>query len=125
MDYRLSSALARSVPRLLIVFVLVLGAIPFAVSSVPTASARAPQAAAWDMVGTTDQNLIIHTNPVGVTFTSAGDAFRKLQRGVDSLPFNLADDSDGSFPTDTLGIIATADTEQFFGGSSSFSAPSG
>lgn len=73
---------------------------------------------AFDMVNSTSQNLLSHTNPF-VDAWGAGDAFQKLQRGVNEtpfgLPFAIADDSAGSFPPDDQGIIGVADTEEFFG----------
>ena len=69
---------------------------------------------AFDMVGSTSQNLISFTNN-SPAFSSAGDGFGKYTVG-DSIPFSIVDDSGGSFPADTLGIIDSAtNTDEFFG----------
>jgi hypothetical protein len=74
------------------------------------------QVVAYDMVGSTSQNLISHTNPWDGGFTSAGDGFQKFQRGVSpSIPFSVVDDSLVIFPADSLGIIKDGNTDVFFG----------
>lgn len=71
---------------------------------------------AFDLVGSGSQNLIAHTNAYAGAFSSAGDGFEIYQRGVSSsIPFAVLDDSAGSFPPDTLGIIGTNNTGRFFG----------
>ncbi len=79
-------------------------------------STAVPMAVAYDMVGSTSQNLLSFTDDPAIPFTSAGDGFNKFQRGVSaSIPFAVVDDSAGSFPGDTLGIIKTGNTDEFFG----------
>ncbi|MGB5174190.1 MAG: hypothetical protein WBQ30_05560, partial [Thermoanaerobaculia bacterium] len=81
-----------------------------------SAGAPPPVAIAFDMVGSTSQNLVSFTDDPAIPFTSAGDGFNKFQRGVSvSIPFAVVDDSAGSFPGDTLGIIKTGNTDEFFG----------
>lgn len=62
-------------------------------------------------------NLIGSTaNPPLGSFTSAGDGFDIFQRGVSaSIPFDLLDDSAGSFPPDNQGIIGSGKTDAWFG----------
>ena len=63
---------------------------------------------AYDMVGSASQNLVSFTDDPAIPFTSSGDGFNKFQRGVSaSIPFAVVDDSAGSFPGDTQGIIKT------------------
>ena len=76
----------------------------------------APAAIAFDMVASASQNLVSYTDDPAIPFTSPGDGFNKFQRGVSlSIPFAVVDDSAGSFPPDTLGIIKTGNTDEFFG----------
>jgi hypothetical protein len=71
---------------------------------------------AFDMVGSASQNLVSFTDDPAIPFGSAADGFNKFQRGVSvSIPFAVMDDSAGSFPPDTLGIIKTGNTDEFFG----------
>ena len=71
---------------------------------------------AYDMVGSVSQNLISYTDDPAIPFGSAADGFNKFQRGVSpTIPFAVTDDSAGSFPPDTLGIIKTGNTDEFFG----------
>jgi predicted extracellular nuclease len=71
---------------------------------------------AFDLVGSTSQNLVSFTDDPAVPFTSAGDGFQKFQRGVSpTIPFSLLDDSLVIFPGDTLGIIKDGNTDEFFG----------
>ena len=71
---------------------------------------------AYDMVGSTSDNLISYTNPWTGAFGSAGDGFQKYQRGVSpSIPFSVLDDSLAIFPGDSLGIIKDGNTDVFFG----------
>ena len=75
-----------------------------------------PTVIAFDMVSSASQNLLSFTDDPAIPFTSAGDGFNKFQRGVSpSIPFAVVDDSAGSFPGDTLGIIKTGNTDEFFG----------
>ena len=54
----------------------------------------APIAVAYDMVGSTGQNLISFTDDPAIPFTSPADGFNKFQRGVSpTIPFAVADDS--------------------------------
>ena len=63
------------------------------------------QVVASDMTNSTSQNLTSFNN-LAPAFSSAGDGFQKYQRGVSpTIPFSVLDDSDGSFPPDSLGII--------------------
>jgi hypothetical protein len=71
---------------------------------------------AYDMVSSTSQNLISFTDDPAIPFTSNADGFQKFQRGISTtIPFAVLDDSAGSFPSDTLGIIKTSNTDEFFG----------
>jgi len=71
---------------------------------------------AFDMVGSTSQNLVSFTDDPAIPFGSAADGFNKFQVGVStSIPFAVVDDSAGSFPPDTLGIIKNGNTDEFFG----------
>ena len=73
------------------------------------------QVVASDMTNSTSQNLTSFTN-LAPTFSSAGDGFQKYRRGVSpTIPFSVLDDSDGSFPPDSLGIINTTNVDEFFG----------
>ena len=75
-----------------------------------------PTPIAYDMVDSASQNLVSFTYDPAIPFSSAGDGFNKFQRGVSpSIPFAVVDDSAGSFPPDTLGIIKTGNTDEFFG----------
>jgi hypothetical protein len=75
-----------------------------------------PPVIGFDMVGSASQNLLSFTDDPAIPFTSPGDGFNKFQRGVSgSIPFAVVDDSAGSFPGDTLGIIKTGNTDEFFG----------
>ena len=74
------------------------------------------QVIAWDMVGSTSQNLNSFVDDPLIPFTSAGDGFQKYQRGVSaSIPFSIADDSLSIFPGDSQGIIKEGNTDEFFG----------
>ncbi|MGB5754549.1 MAG: hypothetical protein WBN87_16970, partial [Thermoanaerobaculia bacterium] len=74
------------------------------------------QVVAFDMVGSASQNLVSFTDDPAIPFTSAGDGFNKFQRGVStSIPFAVVDDSAGSFPADSQGIIKTGNIDEFFG----------
>ena len=71
---------------------------------------------AYDMVGSASQNLLSFTDDPAIPFASPGDGFNKFQRDVSaSIPFAVVDDSAGSFPGDTLGIVKTGNTDEFFG----------
>ena len=71
---------------------------------------------AFDMVGSTSQNLLNFSNPFNGGFSSSADGFQKYQRGVSaSIPFSVLDDSLVTFPTDTLGIIDDNNLDVFFG----------
>lgn len=71
---------------------------------------------AYDMVNSGDDGLLSFTNPYNGAFGSASDGFQKYQRGVSpSIPFSVLDDSAGSFPPDSLGMIKTGNTDVFFG----------
>lgn len=71
--------------------------------------------------GDGDLNLTSYINAFdtaggGTAFSSLADGFQIYERGVSpSIPFNLADDSAGSFGGDVIGIVKTADTDPFFG----------
>ncbi len=81
-----------------------------------TSGAAGAVPVAFDLVGSGSQNLISHTNAFAGAFSSAADGFEIYQRGVSSsIPFALLDDSAGSFPPDSLGIIGTSNTGRFFG----------
>ena len=80
------------------------------------AQAAAGQVVAFDMVGSTSQNLNSFVNPWNGAFTSPSDGFQKYQRFVSpSIPFAVLDDSLNIFPGDTLGIITEGNTDVFFG----------
>ena len=103
------------VPFIALTGLLVLVALFLAGSAAPQALA-APSVVAYDMVGSTSQNLISFTDDPAIPFGSAADGFNKFQRGVSpSIPFAVVDDSAGTFPPDTLGIIKAGDTDEFFG----------
>ncbi|MEM7082086.1 MAG: PEP-CTERM sorting domain-containing protein [Pseudomonadota bacterium] len=71
---------------------------------------------AFDLVNSGSQNLTEYNNPWTDAFGSAGDGFQIYQRGVSaSIPFAVVDDSNGSFPPDTQGIIGADDMDTFFG----------
>ena len=91
-------------------------AMVFVVGSFATASEARASVVAFDMVESASQNLLSFTEDPAIPFASAGDAFNKLQRGVSpTIPFAVVDDSAGVFPPDTLGIIKTGNTDEFFG----------
>jgi hypothetical protein len=78
--------------------------------------AAAQEVIAYDMVGSSSQNLISYTNAYTNAFSSAGDGFQKYQRGVSSsIPFSVLDDSLSIFPADSLGIIREDNVDEFFG----------
>jgi hypothetical protein len=82
----------------------------------PIASEATASVVAFDMVESASQNLLSFTDDPVIPFVSPGDAFQKLQRGVSpTIPFSVVDDSAGSFPPDTQGIIKTGNTDEFFG----------
>ncbi len=92
------------------------GSEAFTFKNITIAGSAGPSVVAFDMVGSASQNLTSYTNPWTGGFTSAADAFEKLQRGVSpTIPFSTLDDSAGSFPPDTLGIVKTGNTDEFFG----------
>ena len=71
---------------------------------------------AFDMLGSSSQNLISHTNAYDGAFSSPGDGFQKYQRGLSpTIPFAVLDDSLVSFPPDALGIIDDNNLDEFFG----------
>jgi len=71
---------------------------------------------AFDMVKSTSKNLISETNAFQGAFVAPDDGFEKYQRGVSpTIPFQLVDDSAGSFPPDDQGIVKTGDNDVFFG----------
>ena len=71
---------------------------------------------AFDMVGSASQNLVSFTEDPAIPFGPPADGFNKFQRGVSaSIPLQVVDDSAGSFPPDTLGIIKNGNTDEFFG----------
>ena len=83
--------------------------------ALPGTQAKA-QVVASDMVGSTSQNLTSFDNPSDGAFSSSADGFQKYQRGVSAtIPFSVLDDSAGSFPPDTLGIIGSDNLDEFFG----------
>lgn len=56
------------------------------------------------------------SNPALNSFSSVADGFGIYQRNVSSsIPFDLLDDSNGSFPPDMQGIIGTNKTDAWFG----------
>ncbi|MBY5935089.1 ExeM/NucH family extracellular endonuclease [Tateyamaria omphalii] len=70
---------------------------------------------AFDMVGSASLGLLNFVNSAPV-FSSAGDGFGFFQAGEGSVPFSLVDDSAGTFPGDSLGIIdSSSNTDVFFG----------
>ena len=76
----------------------------------------APTVIAYDMLGSSSQNMLSYTNPWRDAFGSAGDGFQKYQRGVSSsIPFSVLDDSLITYPPDTLGIIDDLNLDEFFG----------
>ncbi|WP_217358699.1 ExeM/NucH family extracellular endonuclease [Thalassococcus sp. S3] len=82
-----------------------------------TEPAGAPrQTVAFDMVGSSSENLTSFTN-TAPAFSSLGDGFGKYQVGVSgSIPFAIVDDSNADFAGDQLGIIdASSNTDEFFG----------
>ena len=102
-------------PYLLLTGVLLLTAVLLTGTAAPTAEASS-SAVAFDMVGSASENLTSFTDDTAIPFTSPGDGFNKFQRGISaSIPFSVVDDSAGSFPPDTLGIIKTGNTDEFFG----------
>ncbi|MCI0681425.1 MAG: hypothetical protein L0Y71_04910 [Gemmataceae bacterium] len=71
---------------------------------------------AFDMVNTRSANLVSFNNPFNGLFQPA-DTFGKVQVGVTAgnPPFSVLDESTGSFPADTYGVVNAADNqEQFF-----------
>ena len=80
----------------------------------PAQSASNP--IAYDLMGSSSQNLIQHTNHHAFAFSSSADGFQKYQRLASaSIPFSLMDDSLANFPADSLGIIDERNLDQFFG----------
>ncbi|AEP28330.1 ExeM/NucH family extracellular endonuclease [Brumicola nitratireducens] len=70
---------------------------------------------AYDMVSSSSLNLIEYQNPYTNAFSSAADGFQKYQRGVSSsIPFSVLDDTT-TFSSDSIGIVASTNTEEFFG----------
>ena len=85
----------------------------FGVSMAP---ASAASYTAYDMVGSSSQNLISYTNTFTDAFSSAADGFQKYQRGVSpSIPYAVLDDSLSIYTGDNLGIIKEGNTDEFFG----------
>lgn len=74
------------------------------------------QVIASTLTGAADVNLISFTNDAP-NFSSPGDGFGVFQVGTStSIPFSLVDDSAGTFPADSLGIIdGSTNTDPFFG----------
>ena len=71
---------------------------------------------AFDMVGSTSQNLVLFNNLWNTGFASSEDGFQRYRRGFSpSIPRSLLDDSLTAFPGDTLGIIDENNLDQFFG----------
>ena len=88
----------------------------FAVTAVTASLPAFAQVVAFDMVGSSSQNLSSFVNPHNGAFSSAGDGFQKYQRGVSgSIPFSVLDDSLVIFPGDSLGIIKDGNLDEFFG----------
>ncbi len=105
----------RLLTRLSLTAILLIPVITHFASSTPV-KASPGTIVAFDMVGSSSQNLISYTNPWNGAFSSAGDGFQKFQRGVSpSIPFSVLDDSLVIFPGDTLGIIKDGNTDVFFG----------
>ncbi|MFN2104174.1 MAG: ExeM/NucH family extracellular endonuclease, partial [Candidatus Promineifilaceae bacterium] len=103
------------IPLLALTAVLLLVAMLLAGSAVPQAQA-APTAIAYDMVGSSSQNLISYTDDPAIPFSSAADGFQKYQRGVSSsIPYAVLDDSLVTYPPDNLGIIDDTNLDEFFG----------
>jgi len=70
---------------------------------------------AYDMVGSTSQNLTSYVNNAP-PFSSSADGFGKYQRGISpTIPFAVLDDSLVSYPPDSQGIIDDNNTNEFFG----------
>ena len=79
-------------------------------------SAVGPEVIAYDMVGSSSQNLTSFTNVFDGAFGSGGDGFQKYQRGVSSsIPFAVLDDSLVIFTPDSLGVVKDGNTDVFFG----------
>ncbi len=71
---------------------------------------------AFDMVGSSSLNLTEYNNAFTDAFSSPGDGFQIYQQGVSStIPFALIDDSAVVFPSDSLGIVNSGNTDTFFG----------
>ncbi|WP_299699008.1 ExeM/NucH family extracellular endonuclease [uncultured Tateyamaria sp.] len=89
----------------------------FAVQVVPApqTGGNGTSTIAFDMVGSASLGLLDFVNSAP-TFSSAGDGFGFFEAGAGSVPFSLVDDSAGSFPSDSLGIIdSSTNTDPFFG----------
>jgi len=71
---------------------------------------------AWDMIGSTSQNLMSYGTDAPV-FSSPGDGFQKFTVGVSpSIPYALVDDTNAGYPPDTVGVVdAATDFNEFFG----------
>ena len=71
---------------------------------------------ASDLVPAAPVGLINYDNPWTGAFGSLGDGFQIYQRGVSpTIPFAVVDDSETSFPPDSLGIVDENNTDPFFG----------
>ena len=59
---------------------------------------------AWDMMGSTSQNLTSYGTDAPV-FSSPGDGFQKYTVGVSpSIPYALVDDTNAGYPADEIGV---------------------
>ena len=114
MSFGTRPANRRGLTSLGVVLAMVAALLPFTLGTAALANGVAP--VAFDMVGSTSQNLTSYTN----AFTDAwgaGDAFQKFERPDDNatIPYAVADDSISLYPTDTAGIIDETNLDEFFG----------
>ena len=97
----------------LLIFVLLFNALPRGEAN--ASPLFSTTVVAYDMVGSTSQNLLSYSNIWEVGFTSLADGFKKYQRDVSaSIPYDVLDDSLSIFPADSKGIIKEGNTDEFF-----------
>lgn len=98
----------------LLIFILLFNALPMGEAN--ASPLFSTTVVAYDMVGSTSQNLVSYTNAWTGGFGSAGDGFQKYQRWVSqSIPYSVMDDSLSIYTGDSLGIIKEGNTDEFFG----------
>jgi len=70
---------------------------------------------AWDMISSSSFNLLSYSTDAP-PFSSPGDGFQKYTVGTMSIPYALVDDTNTTYPPDTVGVVdAATDFNEFFG----------